>query len=26
LRHDSWLRADKANAEFFARKFGVNPN
>jgi dipeptidyl aminopeptidase/acylaminoacyl peptidase len=26
LRHDSWLRADKANAEFFARKFGVDPN
>jgi dipeptidyl aminopeptidase/acylaminoacyl peptidase len=26
LRHDSWLRADEANAEFFARKFGVNPN
>jgi dipeptidyl-peptidase-4 len=26
LRHDSWLRADKANVEFFARKFGVNPN
>ena len=26
LRHISWLRADEANVEFFARKFDVNPN
>jgi dipeptidyl aminopeptidase/acylaminoacyl peptidase len=26
LRHVSWLRADEANVEFFARKFGANPN
>jgi len=26
LRHISWQRADEANVEFFARKFGVNPN
>jgi dipeptidyl aminopeptidase/acylaminoacyl peptidase len=26
LRHESWLHADEANAEFFTRKFGVSSN
>jgi dipeptidyl aminopeptidase/acylaminoacyl peptidase len=26
LRHDSWLRADEANVDFFARKFGMKLN